>query len=605
MSEENKKEALEEEVVDTTNEATEAQDDNSEWKFDAVAHTLSDGFLDSIGVDKGEFETAQRPVKKVEPKKTNADERQQNKTNKNDKVIFALVSVLLIVCIAALSVLGVLYYNKPNSNEKLNPGNVAVTVGDTKISIGMYNYYYTVVTNDYTSYSGYEGYPDSSKPYDEQFTTDDDGNKISWADLFTQKTIDQINLIAAYYDAGIKEGITLTKNQKDGIKSTIDYLKQTAAENEMSVDAYISSNYGDYCGLATINSILTQRYIAENYYQKRVIDNKVTAKEEKAQYEKNRNKYDAMSVAYLQIPYGESNGIDTGVDEKTAVANANSYVKQIHSVNDMKKLIPVACKTIIDYYVEQGYYQSADACAEALASSIQISLTADESALQKDASEWLFADTTKIGECKAFNDTNNKVVYIFYKISDLAPDKTTVYSVRHILVTPEADDEEANGGTVEYTKEQWAAAKKKADSIVTKYNKTGKTEYDFAQLAETYSDDTESTSSGQSGYYGGLYEGVGLGTMVPEFENWSIDNARKYGDIDIVKSTYGYHIMFFVEKTENYLYKAGVDVKDDREDDFIKSSKIKKHKSAMKKTTVAQPKEADDENANENHDMDY
>ena len=34
--------------------------------------------------------------------------------------------------------------------------------------------------------------------------------------------------------------------------------------------------------------------------------------------------------------------------------------------------------------------------------------------------------------------------------------------------------------------------------------------------------------------------------MVDEFENWSLAKDRKYGDVGIVESSYGYHIMYHV-----------------------------------------------------------
>ena len=55
-----------------------------------------------------------------------------------------------------------------------------------------------------------------------------------------------------------------------------------------------------------------------------------------------------------------------------------------------------------------------------------------------------------------------------------------------------------------------------------------------------------------SGAFGGLCAATPLGQMVPEFEEWSVDESRKYGDTGIVKSQYGYHIMFFVNDIESY-----------------------------------------------------
>ena len=184
------------------------------------------------------------------------------------------------------------------------------------------------------------------------------------------------------------------------------------------------------------------------------------------------------------------------------------------------------------------------------------------------------------------------------KTSEPVADDSQVYSVRHILVTPKTDDEDsedaqAANGETEYTDEQWAAAEKEANEILDEYNETDKTEKDFALLAEKYSDDTESTSNGSSGLYGGLYEGVSLGQMVPSFEEWALDSSRQFGDVGIVKSDYGYHIMFFVENTSKYLYDCKTALRKEMEGEFVDSAEIKIHKSAMKKVKVAKPTSTD------------
>ena len=39
------------------------------------------------------------------------------------------------------------------------------------------------------------------------------------------------------------------------------------------------------------------------------------------------------------------------------------------------------------------------------------------------------------------------------------------------------------------------------------------------------------------------------GSMVEEFNDWCFDSSRKAGDTDIVKTDYGYHIMYYVGRT--------------------------------------------------------
>lgn len=117
--------------------------------------------------------------------------------------------------------------------------------------------------------------------------------------------------------------------------------------------------------------------------------------------------------------------------------------------------------------------------------------------------------------------------------------KANNVSVRHILIKPEGEQDE-NGS---YPEEAWAAAEATANEILAQWQEDP-TEDNFAALAN------EKSADGGSNTTGGLYEDFNSSTMVEEFTDWSFDPARAYGDTGIVKTTYGYHIMFFVGQTE-------------------------------------------------------
>lgn len=116
-----------------------------------------------------------------------------------------------------------------------------------------------------------------------------------------------------------------------------------------------------------------------------------------------------------------------------------------------------------------------------------------------------------------------------------------VTNVRHILIQPEA----AEDGTI--SEEAWAAAEAEARRVLDEWKAGEATEATFGELAGTYSTDPGSSSMG------GLYEEVYPGQMVTEFNDWCFDEARQTGDTDIVKTSYGYHIMYFVSQGD-YIY---------------------------------------------------
>ena len=218
-------------------------------------------------------------------------------------------------------------------------------------------------------------------------------------------------------------------------------------------------------------------------------------------------------------------------------------------------------------------------------SNVVATVSGSESPFDDEMNTWLFSDDTKVGSKKYYIDADNGYIYIVLKTEKASLENDETYTVRHILIEPESDDSSSSTSSTKkkFTDAQWKAAKKKTDKIVAEFNKSDKSEYSFAKLAEQYSTDTASTSSGSSDSFGGLYEGVVLGQMVDEFETWATDDSRKYGDVDIVKSDYGYHIMFFINDCPKYESKIITQIKSDNLSNMVDKAEIKVRESSIKK----------------------
>lgn len=127
-----------------------------------------------------------------------------------------------------------------------------------------------------------------------------------------------------------------------------------------------------------------------------------------------------------------------------------------------------------------------------------------------------------------------------YGKNGLKKDDSKLVDVRHILIKPEGGttDEE---GKVTYSEEEWEACKNAAQAVLDEYLAGEQTQERFAELAGKYSQDPGSAANG------GLYAGVREGQMVKPFEEWSFDNSRVAGDYGLVKTDYGYHVMYYVD----------------------------------------------------------
>lgn len=110
--------------------------------------------------------------------------------------------------------------------------------------------------------------------------------------------------------------------------------------------------------------------------------------------------------------------------------------------------------------------------------------------------------------------------------------------VRHILLQPKGGTQNEDGSTT-YSDAEWAACEKEANAILDQWKQGEATEESFGKLAGEKTEDPGSKETG------GLYQNVKVGDMVVEFESWCFDESRKPGDTGVVKTSYGYHVMYY------------------------------------------------------------
>lgn len=558
------------------------------WEFDAKAPTLDENLV----MENQDYSISFDKVS--EPKPTQAlDNSNDNKIVINKEPLkFIPLAIFLAAVIAVVATLGVRYYTVPNGKEGkyMNPASVVATVDGQKISIGMYDYYYASIVSYYEQYASYGYYSlDTTKDYSKQYTTDDDGNKISWQKFFETEALKEVEQITTYYSKALEEGVTLTSAQKKTIDKQISTLKDSASQNDVSLDQYIKANFGTYCSEDTIRIMLEQYYLSANYKGKFKCETKVTDNDVDKYYNDHKNDYKKIEFYYIASPYDATD--DNSKNE--SIKTAEKIMAKMKDKKSVIALVPEVYSSYIDSQVKSSMEQDStltekkarEEAIKSYESNVVTTVSGSDSPFDDKMNTWFFSDDTKVGSKKYYIDESAGYIYIVLKTSKASVEEDETYTVRHILVAPESGNNSSSSTSekTEYTDEQWAAAKKKADNILAKFNKTDKSEYEFAKLAEQYSTDSASTSSGSNDSFGGLYESVTLGQMVPDFEKWSIDDSRKYGDTGIVKSDYGYHIMFFINDCPEYQSKIIAQIKSYRLSNMIDKAEIKVHENAIKK----------------------
>ena len=142
-----------------------------------------------------------------------------------------------------------------------------------------------------------------------------------------------------------------------------------------------------------------------------------------------------------------------------------------------------------------------------------------------------------------------------YAESGITKESGKTVDVRHILLMPENGETGADGYPV-YSEEDWAACEAEAQRIYDEWLAGDLSEQSFHDFAVEYSQDGNAAM-------GGIYEDVTKGYMVETFDAWCFDETRQSGDHGLVKTQFGYHIMYFIDSQDIWYAHAEADMRSD------------------------------------------
>ena len=508
---------------------------------------------------------------------------------KTKKIVTKVIAIVLAVAIGLGAVYGILnFFGAPQKMIK-------VTVDDTEYSFSLaeYNfYYYSTVMNytqtayQYDSYYGdgvglaYLGYDYSKTPQSQEYkddyasatgyTLEDIGNPKdpTWSDLFRCIAIDQIIQVKFGSTKATEMKIALTDTEKTSIDDTIESIRKSAKANDYSIDRYFHANYGNGITEKLVRQIYEEQTLATNYFAKleedmlaEITDEQVTEK-----YNGNKNDYDITSLRIYSIAIEADVAKDATDDEKAAAieaatkkvkARAESILSQ---VTDAKSLISQA---ELDVKTNEPDTKDYDGDKSTDASGVTY---ATLESVSEDLAKWAYDATRVVGDKNLFATEDAYFVVLMEKLP--AKDTTPVsHDVRHILIKfPEKNTD----GTATTTKDKDGntktnitdatkkATKADAQKILDEYLKNP-TEENFKALTVKHTADVDTDGKPNND---GLYEDVSSSSnYVASFKNWAVDASRKPGDTGIIESTYGYHIMYYVEaNTETWFETVKNDI---------------------------------------------
>ncbi len=449
-------------------------------------------------------------------------QQQQAARKKKVNIITAVVSVLLAVVFIG-SIITINYIENSGyllrRKQAFESDNYSISAATFTY---FFNYEYQNFVNNNSDYLSYYGL-DVESDLREQEASDG----TVWFDYFATNTQNALTEILYLAEKAKAEGMQLGEEEKNQIEEFEKSVEEGAKSQNYTIDEYISAVYGKGVKIDDVISGLELSLLATKFYNEKIGSVEYTDDDINEYYNEYKNDFLYADYKYYNFTAAASSEM-TEEEKKQEDDKAKAYAERLMKATDEESFDSI----LTEILKEMG--KDDDTIETAVEATYTAGNTYDS---EFEVSKWAFDEGAKVGQTKLYNKDNAYAVYMLCK----APyrDESETRSVRHILVTAD-------------TYETDEKAKAKAEEILKEFNEGDKSIESFEELVTKYSEDTGSVSTG------GLYENFTEGTMVEEFEDWCFDSSRKEADTGIVKTDYGYHIMYFVGKGDP-VWKTSVD----------------------------------------------
>ena len=494
--------------------------------------------------------------------------RNMTKGQKARRILIPLCAVLVAIALALCGFFGV--YDRAIAAEKTADGD-RISVAEYEYYNRMYFNYYYQMSQQYEQYYGsyygtgagkmMTGYDYTKTPADQEFVANEEagltidkkyGDNPTWADYFEQESLKEANSSTMLYKKALAEGYELTKSEQKDLDEFVESLQKNADEDSYSLDAYLRTNYGRGMSPSLLKKISTKQTIVNRYKEDKQKELAKDITDAEIEEEFNKNAKDYTTVDIRNFTFNNTISADDKAS-KDDIKKANADLKKkaqafLDAVN-LSNFTQMAYDATDDK--EQKELMKDDASYSSMADT---NYTAVHDYVSAEAADWAFSSDRKSGDKKLFEvkDDNGIATYHVYCMENVMKrDNQYPVNVRQILfmVTDGADSD----ATETETGHTDAEAKKLAEDALAKWKKGKATDASFAALATKLTEDTGSAENG------GLYENVTKDSnYVEPFLNWCFADGRKKGDTGIIKTDYGYHVMYLSSKSKDPVWKNTV-----------------------------------------------
>jgi len=438
--------------------------------------------------------------------------------------------------------------------------------GEFEISKAEYEYYCVSIYNSlissafqYDYYYGegagllYTGYDWTKLPGEQKCSMELNGKTFkNYDEYIVYVAKEQLVAAKACAEYARLNSITLSEDELKEIDAFIEENRASCEAEGTELEAYLKQYYGDGMTEEIYRNIVIDHYIINKVDEVKsgLFESIYTSEDIEKEYNDNVNTYGQVSLRnYIIVADTDDSGAVYKAAMEAAEKEAQVFAGMVSDEKSFKQRASEKEKKngnadYWDFVIEDRYTMLSNIGYEDL----------DMETSDKGLAKWAFDSSRKVGDIyiAEIKDVGYGVYMMVNPIHK--PATTYTYDVRHILIK---FGEEGSSSSIKLLNPADydvtvdidvypdltadPALYMKAQDILKQYLGGDCTEESFGELAKEYSGDGNASE-------GGIYKDVQMGKMVSAFENWSLDENRKKGDVGIVETEYGYHIMYYVDK---------------------------------------------------------
>lgn len=455
------------------------------------------------------------PEKKSQSK-AERDEKRRREEQKDHRsmAVYTVVAVVVVAAAVALMV-----WNSGLLQRSLT----ALDVNGTKYTAADLQYYYSSVYSEQAQQYLFN----SAQPVKKQVYDETTGQ--SWYDHLMDLAVESLTNSTALAAQARSEGFTLTAESQTQLDSFLSQLNTAWIGQTTSREAFIRAQFGPYMTYDRLAELVGQELLASDYAQAKLDAVDHPDADYQAYYKEHADELDTVTYTYflfrasLPATDADGNSIER-TDEETAAQMEDAKTEQKALAEELKSKLESGAdpEALAEEYKDRLYSSSLSAHSTGSGLSYY------------PYGEWLLDSARKASDVDLFErDYTSSYNYYVIVYEGRTLVQETAYDVRHILI-------QAGDGS-NPTQAEYDEAETKAQSVLDEWKAGEATEESFAALVSANTSDTTSASSG------GLYSNITVSSNYEQaFLDWAIDPARKEGDTGLVKTGYGWHVMYYV-----------------------------------------------------------